>query len=147
MLKNLKERKLHLLILTFLTGLFFGVNLSNFSNAKENVHKYLDYFHQVYQIVRTDFVEEYPELSRQVIDILNRAAEEVNKDPDANRKYLPTYTPLNEELAKKVPILYFIDAEDITEEDSKALQVFLDLFTKYGAVEGKINVSGLLYSE
>jgi len=94
--------------------------------------------------VRTDFVKEYPELSRQVINILNKAADEVNKNPDANRKYLPKYTPLNEELSKAVPILYFIDAKDITTKDVKTLQMFLDLFTKYGAVEGQINVSELI---
>ncbi|MCU0821827.1 MAG: S41 family peptidase, partial [Spirochaetes bacterium] len=57
MIKKIKERKLHLLIITFLTGLFLGVNIANFSAATECAHKYLDYFHQVYQIILTDYVD------------------------------------------------------------------------------------------
>lgn len=57
MLKKIKERKLHLYILIFLTGMFAGINLTGFSRAEEPAHKYLDYFHQVYQIVKTNYVE------------------------------------------------------------------------------------------
>ncbi len=57
MIKKFKERKLHLLIITFLTGLFLGINIANFSAATEGAHKYLDYFHQVYQIILTDYVD------------------------------------------------------------------------------------------
>ena len=57
MIKKIKERKLHLLIITFLTGLFLGINIANFSSATEGAHKYLDYFHQVYQIILTDYVD------------------------------------------------------------------------------------------
>lgn len=57
MLKRLKELKLHLLITTFLIGAFFGINLSGLSSAEEPIHKYLDYFHQVYQTVKLNFVD------------------------------------------------------------------------------------------
>ena len=57
MFKRIKERKLHLLIITFLLGIFIGINLSGLSKAEEPVHKYLDYFHQVYQTIRSNYVE------------------------------------------------------------------------------------------
>jgi carboxyl-terminal processing protease len=57
MIKKIKERKLHLLIITFLIGLFLGINIANYSAATEGAHKYLDYFHQVYQIILTDYVD------------------------------------------------------------------------------------------
>ncbi len=58
MLKNLKERHVHLLILAFLTGLFIGINVSFLSSAVEPAFKYLDYFHRVYQLILTDYVDE-----------------------------------------------------------------------------------------
>ncbi len=57
MLKKIKERKLHLLILTFLAGLFLGINFSFNAGAEESAHTYLDYFHQVYQIIRSEYVD------------------------------------------------------------------------------------------
>ena len=96
--------------------------------------------------VRTEFAEKNPGTTEKVIRAFSRAVDDANKNPDENKKYLPKYTPLNEELSNKVPVLYFIDSEDMTEEDMKALQIFFDLFTEYGAIEDKIDVNGLLYT-
>ncbi|MCU0849230.1 MAG: S41 family peptidase [Spirochaetes bacterium] len=60
MFRKIKERSLHLLILAFLTGLFLGINISFVASANEPAHKYLDYFHQVYQLIRTEYVDEPP---------------------------------------------------------------------------------------
>ncbi|MBN2040574.1 MAG: S41 family peptidase [Spirochaetes bacterium] len=57
MLKRIRELKLHLVIVTFLTGTFFGINISGLSRAEEPIHKYLDYFHRVYQTVKLNFVD------------------------------------------------------------------------------------------
>ncbi len=58
MLKRIKELKIHLAVITFLFGVFFGINISGQSSAEEEpAHKYLDYFHQVYQTIKTNFVE------------------------------------------------------------------------------------------
>ncbi|MBN1496574.1 MAG: S41 family peptidase [Spirochaetes bacterium] len=57
MFKKLKERQAHLLILTFLTGLFIGINVSFLASATEPAHRYLDYFHRVYQLVLTEYVD------------------------------------------------------------------------------------------
>ncbi|OHD71748.1 MAG: hypothetical protein A2W19_15500 [Spirochaetes bacterium RBG_16_49_21] len=58
MLKKLKERQVHLLLLAFLAGLFIGINASFLSSAAEPAHKYLDYFHRVYQLIVTEYVDE-----------------------------------------------------------------------------------------
>jgi carboxyl-terminal processing protease len=58
MFKRLKEIKTHVIIVTFLVGTFFGINISGQSRAEDEfAHKYLDYFHQVYQTLKTNFVE------------------------------------------------------------------------------------------
>ena len=58
MFKKLKERRAHLLILAFMIGLFIGINVSFLSSATEPAHKYLDYFHRVYQLILTEYVDE-----------------------------------------------------------------------------------------
>ncbi len=57
MFKKLKERNFHLLLTVFFLGLFLGVNASYLASAREPAHKYLDYFHRVYQILRNEYVE------------------------------------------------------------------------------------------
>ena len=51
------ERKPHLLVITFAMGLFIGISFSLIAEVKEPAHKYLDYFHQVFQIVTTEYVD------------------------------------------------------------------------------------------
>ncbi len=57
MFKNKSDRKIHLLIIAFTTGLFLGINFSFVASAGESVHKYLGYFHRVYRIVSAEYVD------------------------------------------------------------------------------------------
>ncbi len=58
MIKRIKELKVHITIVAFLIGVFFGINISGRSNAEEEAtYKYLDYFHVVYQTIKSNFVE------------------------------------------------------------------------------------------
>jgi carboxyl-terminal processing protease len=57
MFNKIKERSFHLVLAAFLVGLFFGINISIMATASEPAHKYLDYFHRVYQIVRMEYVD------------------------------------------------------------------------------------------
>ena len=58
MFKKMKELKFHLVLLAFLGGLMLGINFTLLASSNEPAHKYLDYFHRVYQIIRTQYVEE-----------------------------------------------------------------------------------------
>jgi len=57
MFKKFSERKTHLIVLSFATGLFLGINFSFIASAGEPAHKYLDFFHQAYQIITSEYVE------------------------------------------------------------------------------------------
>lgn len=57
MLKKLSERKTHLIILAFTTGLFLGITFSFIATAGEPAHKYLDFFHQAYRIITSEYVD------------------------------------------------------------------------------------------
>ncbi|MFW5770632.1 MAG: S41 family peptidase [Spirochaetota bacterium] len=57
MKKLFKERTVHFIVVAFLIGMFAGVNISFSATAAEPPHRYLDYFHKVYQIIKTDYVD------------------------------------------------------------------------------------------
>src|SRR6056297_2687153 len=57
MKKLFKERTVHFVVVAFLIGMFAGVNMSFSATAAEPPHMYLDYFHKVYQIIKTDYVD------------------------------------------------------------------------------------------
>ena len=79
------------------------------------------------------------------MEIFKRAIKEVQANPDAYRQYLKGYTPLQDDIALKVPMAHFKVCEDLGAKDIESIEKFFGLFTKYGVVDGKINVNNLLY--
>lgn len=54
----MKNLKLHAVIFVFALGFFLGVNLSSLKSAENDAFKYLEYFHFVYNSIRTEYVDE-----------------------------------------------------------------------------------------
>lgn len=94
--------------------------------------------------VSTSFLNEHPETFAKAMKVLKRATDEVNADPDAARVYLPSYTPLTEELAAKVHLTVYKMYTDMTEADVDAVQKFIDVFVTYGAIEKPIRAQELI---
>ncbi|MBN1533074.1 MAG: S41 family peptidase [Spirochaetes bacterium] len=57
MTRRFRERHFHLIVLAFMLGIFFGINIAYLARANEPAHRYLDYFHKVYQLIRTEAVD------------------------------------------------------------------------------------------
>lgn len=95
--------------------------------------------------VNTKFARENPRTTKLVISILDKAMKEIASNPEASRVYLKGYTTLTDELISKVPLTVFKSCENLTTKDKGALQSFLDLYTTYKVVDGKINLENLLY--
>lgn len=95
MMKKLRERKIHILILAFLMGLFLGINLSYTLSADEPAHKYLDYFHRVYQLIQTDYVDT-PETKTIFYGAINGMMQSL-KDPFSRFLDEKAYRDLEEE--------------------------------------------------
>lgn len=56
MKKYLLSKRVHFVLVVFLVGFFLGVNFSP-SVAEDAAFKYLDFFHFVYQTIKSDYVE------------------------------------------------------------------------------------------
>jgi len=96
-------------------------------------------------IVNTDFAKNHPAETKMIIEIINKAAKEMEQNPSEARKYLKNYTPLTDEVAGKITMPMFEACEEISQNELDTMQKFLDIFTTYGAVDGKINANDLLY--
>ena len=94
--------------------------------------------------VNVEFVKHNSKLAEQVVNIISRAVDEINTDPDLVRKYLGKYTSINDNLAANVPLCTFKMYNNFTASDLDSLQKFYDIFTQYKVVDGKINARGFL---
>lgn len=96
-------------------------------------------------IVNVQFAEKNPNTTAKVIDIIGKAINEIEKNPDQYRQYLKGYTSLTDELISKVPIVSFKVCATMTPQDKDSVQKFFDIFTKHKVVDGKISVDDVLY--
>lgn len=97
-------------------------------------------------VVSVKFAKTNPNTTKKVIFVFDRAIKEINSNPDATRQYLKTYTPLNDEQIKVVPLPIWKMYTDFREPDITALQKFFDIFAQYKVIENKIDARQLLYS-
>lgn len=58
MIQWLRKRSFHIAFIAFLSGILIGVNIAFTVSAQEPSFKYLDYFHQVFQLIRNEYVEQ-----------------------------------------------------------------------------------------
>lgn len=96
-------------------------------------------------IVNVQFAEKNPNTTAKVIDIIGKAIDEIEKNPDQYRQYLKGYTSLTDDLISKVPIVSFKVCATMTAQDKDSVQKFFDIFTKHKVVDGKISVDDVLY--
>lgn len=97
------------------------------------------------EVVGTAFAMKNPNTTEKVIGVIKRAIDETNNNFDQNRQYLKNYTSLTEELALKVPPVNYKTCESLNEQDKDSIRKFYTIFTKYGVVNGEINLDALLY--
>lgn len=96
-------------------------------------------------IVNTGFAKKNPKTTAKIIEIIGKAINEINKNPDQYRQYFKGYTPLTDEVTSKVPVPTIKICGQITTQDKDSIQKFFDIFTENKVVDGKISVDGLLY--
>lgn len=97
-------------------------------------------------IIRKDFATQNPNTTKKVLEILQRAMQEINENPDAARIYLKGYTSLDDASIAAVPISRFTFYSDFTQDDIVAIQKFYDIFTNANVVSGRMDFEALLYS-
>lgn len=97
-------------------------------------------------VVAVKFAQANPNAAKKVISVFDKAIKEINSNPDAARQYLKTYTPLNDEQIKVVPLPIWKMHTDFEESDIVALQKFFDIFAQHAVIKNKVDARELLYS-
>src|SRR3989344_2132351 len=97
-------------------------------------------------VIREDFARKNPETTKKILDVIAKATDEINANPNAARQYLKGHTQLDDTTIASVPILHFKMYNNFTQTDTDAVQKFYDIFTKHNVVSGKIDFTKLLYS-
>lgn len=96
-------------------------------------------------VVSVQFLEDRPEVAMKVLKVLQRAVEEVKRNPNAARPYLQKYTALDQDLIQEVPIPIIKMFNDLDTADIASIQKFLDIFLLYGVVSTNLNITDNLY--
>jgi len=96
-------------------------------------------------IVNVDFAKKNPTTTAKIIEIVDRAIKEIKENPQITNQYLKGYTPLEDGLLQQAPVLRFQMANNLTSDEITAGQKFLDIFSTYKIIDGKIDFEKLLY--
>jgi len=95
-------------------------------------------------VINAKFAANNPQTAKKVLDVIDRAINEVNQNPDAARQYLKNYTALTDDLIAKVPPVDFKTCGSINTQDRDSIKKFFGIFTKHKVVDGEINLDNLL---
>jgi NitT/TauT family transport system substrate-binding protein len=96
-------------------------------------------------VVRSEFANENPKVVDSFIEVIERALDDIENDPEGSRKYLSGYTPLSDELIPNAPIMVTKLSKDFIEEDVLAIETFHNIFTDYEVIDGQIDTRGIIY--
>lgn len=91
-------------------------------------------------IMRRETFEENPEYVEKIIRSIDRAIEYIREHPDEMYQYYIEYNDVSEEVAKKLPVLYFWKHEEI---NSSIAQKYADVLAESGAITEHINVQNM----
>lgn len=95
-------------------------------------------------LMNADFARENPATTKAFINSVDRAIDDINKDPEGSRQYLLGYTQLNEEMIKQVPLPYIKLVRDFDSADRLGLEKFLGIFPKWNVVSQPLSLDNFL---
>ena len=90
----------------------------------------------------TKFINEHPETASKIVDIINKAINYMNANPDDTRRILAKYTGLPENLTARLGWSQYKPAID----DESAIQVISDQMYAQGFLNSTLDVKNIIYS-
>lgn len=95
-------------------------------------------------VVTTKFLTERPAVAKRFMMVINQAAASIEKDFNAYRKYLISYTPVTDATISYVKPMFYLGSEDIDSAAIASYQKFADIFVTNGALKSSVDVSKLI---
>lgn len=108
------------------------------------VNNIADPFYGGCGVVTTSFANKYPKQTKEIINIIKKAADFIEADPEVAKSYLSKYTSLTSDLAQNVDLPLFKSVDQLEPNDIKAIQDFLDIFYRHKIIQEKVVLNDLL---
>jgi NitT/TauT family transport system substrate-binding protein len=97
--------------------------------------------------VNTAFKTKNPTTTKKVVEIMDKATDEVQKNPTSARQYLPKYLGIPIELANNMKVPAFRSFTNINENDWVGIDNFLNEFQAQGVYPAKPDFRTLIYKQ
>jgi len=94
-------------------------------------------------LVSTAFIKSNPELAKKTIAAFDKASDFIEQNDEETRKIIEKYVGVDENVANKVVLLYMGRSDKI---DTTIMQEYADMIFEIGELEGRVDVSDILYS-
>jgi NitT/TauT family transport system substrate-binding protein len=91
-------------------------------------------------VLTTKFIEERPDVAKQVVEIIDEATKLANENFDKYKSIIPKYTAIREEQLELLAQPYLRGYGDINEEDLNSYQAFVDVFVSEGVLPESMDV-------
>jgi NitT/TauT family transport system substrate-binding protein len=91
-----------------------------------------------------DFIKARPDVAKRYAEAWNKALDLIANDPKEARKYLLKNTVTPESVVDTVPLLLHTPVSNLTEQDRKNFQAYVDFAIGVGAVSEKIDMTKFL---
>lgn len=91
-------------------------------------------------VLTAKFIKERPETARKVVEVIDEATRLVNADFDRYKSVIPKYTAIAQAQLGLLAQPYLRGFDDLSEEDRKSYQSFVDVFLAEGVLEKRIDV-------
>jgi NitT/TauT family transport system substrate-binding protein len=96
-------------------------------------------------LVNQKFATENRETTQKVINALDKAIDDVQKDPNAQRQYLDKYLGIKEPVLSKVALQAYQKSTEITDSDEQEIQKLVNIFQDQGVIKNKVEVKDMIY--
>jgi NitT/TauT family transport system substrate-binding protein len=91
-----------------------------------------------------DFIKNRPDVAKRYAEAFGKAIDFIAKNPKEARQYLLKNTVTPESVVETVPLLLHMNVRNLTAEDKKNFQAYVDFATKIGAVSEQVDTSKYL---
>lgn len=97
-------------------------------------------------VISQKFAKENPQTTKNIINAYDRAIDDIQNDPNAQRQYLEKYLSITEPVLSKVALPGFKKSYEIRDQASTDIQRLFDLFQAEGVLKSKVEVKDMIYN-
>lgn len=92
-------------------------------------------------VISTDFIKKNPEAAKKIIKAVDKAIVFINNNPEAAKKYYSEFTPVDDTIEAKLPVLKYIPSYEMNVQEFQEVADFLFVT---GLIEKQVDAQKIL---